>query len=81
MNRRLVIAGLALLMVAILPDVAHACPVCFDPDDSNRMAFLGTTVFLTVLPLGMVGGAGLFMRRRMREMDEESAREEEGLDA
>ena len=62
--------GLALLLVVVLPDVAHACPVCFDSRDENRQAFLATTALLSLLPLGMVGGVGLWMRKRYRELDE-----------
>ena len=72
-TRRLLIGGLALLLLALLPDAAAACPVCFDPRDENRMAFLATTVFLSLLPLGMVAGAGVWMRRRVRELDEGEA--------
>ena len=60
---------LALAAVAALPDAAHACAVCFDASDENRQAFLMTTAFLSLLPLGMVGGAGLWLRRRARERD------------
>jgi hypothetical protein len=70
--RRVKILGLALalLAAAALPDAAHACAVCFDATDENRQAFLVTTAFLTLLPLGMVAGAGLWIRRRVRERDE-----------
>ncbi len=61
----------AIALVLVLPDVAHACPVCFDSRDENRMAFLATTAFLSLLPLGMVAGAGLWLRKRSREIDEE----------
>ena len=60
---------LAALM--LLPEAAHACPVCFDARDENRQAFLITTAFLSLLPLGMVGGAGLWLRKRSREIDQE----------
>jgi len=59
---------LALLLVLALPDVAHACPVCFDPREENRFAFLATTVFLSLVPLGMVGGVGLWLRKRARAL-------------
>ena len=68
---------LAVLFVALLPDVAYACPVCFDARDENRQAFLATTAFLSLLPLGMVAGAGLWIRKRSRELDAEG---EEGQD-
>lgn len=72
------IAGLALalVLIALLPDVALACPVCFDARDENRRAFLATTAFLSLLPLGMVAGAGLWLRKRARAADEQ--REELG---
>lgn len=62
----LVIVALGLLVV--LPDTAHACAVCFDPRAENRFAFLATTVFLTLFPLSMVGSVGLWLRKRAREL-------------
>lgn len=59
---------LALVFLVALPDVAHACPVCFDPREENRVAFLATTVFMSLFPLGMVGGLGLWLRKRAREL-------------
>jgi hypothetical protein len=59
----------ALLLLVVLPDAAQACAVCFDASDENRRAFLATTAFLSLLPLGMVGGVGLWIRKRSREMD------------
>jgi uncharacterized membrane protein YciS (DUF1049 family) len=67
--RRVSILVLALVAVAVLPDAAQACAVCFDASDENREAFLMTTAFLSLFPLGMVGGAGLWLRRRVRERD------------
>ena len=75
MSRGWVVA-LAIVLIAALPDVALACPVCFDARDENRQAFLATTAFLSLLPLGMVAGAGLWLRKRAREVDAE--REERG---
>ena len=65
--RRLSILALALAALVLLPDAVHACAVCFDASDENRQAFIATTAFLTLLPLGMVGGAGLWIRHRVRE--------------
>jgi len=65
----LVLAALAL--VAVLPEAVSACPVCFDARDENRQAFIATTAFLSLLPLGMVAGAGLWVRKRSHEVDEE----------
>lgn len=70
--RPLGIAAAAVVLVAILPDVALACPVCFDSSDENRQAFLATTAFLSLLPLGMVAGAGLYIRKRSKDLDEDA---------
>ena len=64
------ISVLVLALLVFLPDVAHTCAVCFDARDENRQAFVATTAFLSLLPLGMVAGAGLWVRRRSREIDE-----------
>ena len=66
--RRPWILPLALLLLAVLPDVAHACPVCFDPREENRVAFLATTIFMSLVPLGMVGGVGMWLRKRARDL-------------
>lgn len=58
----------ALAAVALLPEAAHACAVCFDANSEIRWSFLATTIFLSLLPLGMVAGTGLWIRRRMQEM-------------
>ena len=68
-----VVAVAALALLAAFPDVAHACPVCFDRDDEARIAFLATTGLLTLLPLGLVVGAGMWLRRRAREVAEKEA--------
>ena len=57
---------LALLLLVLLPDVAHACPVCFDPREENRVAYLATTAFMSLFPLGVVGGFTMWLRRRAR---------------
>lgn len=69
--RKLIVCAIALLLVVVLPEAAAACPVCFDSSDENRKAFLVTTAFLSLLPLGMVAGAGLWIRKRSRELDAE----------
>ena len=68
--KRALMLGLAMVLLLVLPEVVYACPVCFDSSDENRQAFLATAAMLTLLPLGMVGGIGLWMRGRFSEMDE-----------
>jgi len=65
------ISVLVLAALAIFPAIAHACPVCFDARDENRRAFLAMTAFLSLLPLGMVAGVGLWIRKRSKELDED----------
>ena len=48
-------------------ELAQACSVCFDPSEENRLAFLGTTVLLSLLPLLLLAGSGLWIWRRTRE--------------
>ena len=62
---------MALFVLAALPEAVFACPVCFDRDDESRIAFLATTGLLTFLPLGMVLGTTLWLKKRAREMGEE----------
>ena len=69
-SRAILASIAALALVAVLPEAAAACPVCFDARDENRQAFLATTAFLSLLPPGMVAGAGLWLRKRHRELDE-----------
>ncbi len=60
-------ASIVMLLLLAFPDAGHACAVCFDSSDENRLAFMATTAFLTLLPLGMVTGAGLWLRKRVRQ--------------
>ena len=68
----------ALALIAVSPEAAHACPVCFDRDDEARIAFLATTGLLTLLPLGLVLGTGIWLRRRARGLREGAERGEAG---
>lgn len=68
MTLRKWIPVLVLGLVVVFPDQAHACAVCFDPRAENRFAFLATTVFLTLLPLSLVGSVGMWLRKRAREL-------------
>jgi len=51
-------------------DLAHACPSCASPLEENRQAFVDTTVFLTVVPLMMIGGFIWWLRRKTREIND-----------
>lgn len=60
-------AGMVVAVCAA--DLAHACPSCASPLEENRQAFVDTTIFLTVLPLMMIGGFIWWLRKRARELD------------
>jgi len=68
------IVWLSWLGLALLAGAAEACPVCFSATDQNRMAFLGTTILLSLLPLGMLAGGVLYLLRRARQLGEEDSR-------
>jgi hypothetical protein len=53
-----------------LPASAWACPVCFAAkDEANRVAFVASTVFLTALPLILMGAFIAWAARRAKALD------------
>lgn len=70
-RRAAAVGALAMALLLAFPDVVAACPVCFSATEENRLAFLATTVALSLLPLGMVGGAGLWIRKKVRDRGED----------
>jgi hypothetical protein len=57
---RLLITALALVL--LVPGVALACPVCgVAGTRDNWAAYLSMSVMLSVLPLGFIGGIGLWI--------------------
>lgn len=72
MRRRLRAWAIPILPVLLLglPRAAEACAVCSPAQDEPvREAFLVTTIFLSVLPLFLVGGFAWWLRRRVRESE------------
>ncbi len=61
---RFLLSGV-LLVVLLAPQLGRACAVCFSSNDENRLAFAVTTVFLTALPLVMIGCFVLWLRQRV----------------
>jgi len=57
----------AVLAVSWAADLAYACPSCASPLEENRQAFVDTTVFLTVVPLMMMGGFVWWLRRQTHQ--------------
>ncbi len=65
MTRALVAASLAL--VVAVPDVARACSTCMDPTEGSR-ALLVVTIFLSLLPIGMLAAIGGYVWWRAEQM-------------
>lgn len=60
---------------------AAACPVCFAAKgEANRQAFVGTTLFMSALPLLMVGALVWWAARRLKqhELEQTAAKTVEG---
>ena len=62
---RFSLSGVLLVALLLAPQLSQACAVCFSSNDQNRLAFAVTTVFLTVLPLVMIGSFVLWLRQRV----------------
>tara|TARA_Y100001934_G_scaffold46032_1_gene55691 strand:- start:225 stop:452 length:228 start_codon:yes stop_codon:yes gene_type:complete len=61
---RTLIFSLLVSMLLALPEAADACSVCFSGKEETRNTYVGTTVFLSALPIGIVLGLGMMVRRR-----------------
>ena len=59
-------AALLAALLTSLPAVAAACPTCGVGNGRNKMAYFITTIFLSLLPLALIGGAMLWIARRSR---------------
>jgi hypothetical protein len=55
-----------LVVLALVPQSAFACSVCYSANESNRLAFIATTVFLSLFPLAMVGGITWWIWRQVQ---------------
>jgi hypothetical protein len=51
----------------LIPGLAQACSVCFSATDGNRIAYIGTTVLMSLLPLALIGGGILWIRKKENE--------------
>ena len=67
-------ALLGLALVGFMPIEALACPSCLAAQDSNvQQAFINSSVFMSVLPLVLVGALVFWLRRRARRFALEEA--------
>ena len=66
------LCGSIMLFFFVMGSSLEACPVCFQSNgEESRWAFYATTVLLTCLPLSLVGGAVLWLRKRFNQMKNE----------
>ncbi len=71
---RRMLAPLALAIVVATPRLADACAVCLGGmGGGTRRAFAIGTLFLTVLPLAVIGGAILYLRHRAKAIEREAS--------
>ena len=61
---------LCLAVLLVLTGGANACPVCFNADEDTRSAYVVTTVVMSALPLGMIGGLAFFFRWQLKDTDD-----------
>lgn len=60
---------IATLAVGSSESLARACSACSSPLEENRQAFVDTTIFLTLVPLFMIGGFIWWLRRKARQLE------------
>lgn len=53
--------AIAVVVVGLVPRTVWACSSCNDPKDLGQDAFLGPTIFMSLLPLGMLGAIGGYL--------------------
>jgi hypothetical protein len=65
---RRALAAAPAVLLALAPELARACAVCGAgaDEDESRVAYLLTTLALSVLPLGLFGGFVIWLRRQYR---------------
>jgi ABC-type tungstate transport system substrate-binding protein len=68
---RLALAA-TLATIALAPNAAVACAVCFTGrSDETRIAFMLTTVLMTALPLLLIGSLIWWLLRRAQQIQRE----------
>ena len=74
--RGAVTTGLVLVLLWA-PSISYACSQCLATRTrANQLAFIWTTVFLSVTPLLVIGGILLWLRKKTREADAKQFRAE-----
>ncbi|MEO5987474.1 MAG: hypothetical protein ABIU54_09035 [Candidatus Eisenbacteria bacterium] len=58
----------ALAAACLWTGVANACAVCVTANERSRLAFFFTTIFLTLLPLGLIIGGLYWLSRNAHDV-------------
>jgi hypothetical protein len=58
------------MLIWLLPDVAHACPMCFGGNNQNQNAFLYGSLFLMIVPVVSIGSLLYWAYRRTRALED-----------
>ena len=53
----------------LLANVAHACPMCFNGNNSNQAAFLYGSLFLMIVPVTAIGSLLYWAYRRSKALE------------
>ena len=78
---RLATPAAAALLWTLLPQLAHACPVCGGGNPANRFAFFASTISLSVIPLGLFAAGFLWLRKRIFSHTRDEFRERDAADS
>ena len=74
MNTKLKAAVFGLVLALLVPLEAGACPLCIAAQDKGvQIAYMSASLFMSILPLAMVGGLVFLLRRRSRQLALEEA--------
>lgn len=72
---RATFAAISVWLVLQTPVAAQACAVCSaGKDEENALAFLLSTIFMSLMPLGAIGTLVFVLWRRIQKLEQEQAR-------
>lgn len=67
-------AALLCAVLLLAPRLSLACSVCMSyRKEASQWAFIGTTIGLSLLPVSLVGATIWWIRRRLRQLEQEEA--------
>ncbi len=70
----MILRSLTVAWVALAPSLALACPVCGVGSEESQAAYIGSTVFMSLLPLLLIGAGVWWFGKRIKAQDAEVTR-------